>query len=55
MLEAIRTSKDNIKKEVLENIISDLRKRGTFGSFSEERMQLVLEGTWDKVEYNLMM
>ena len=39
--------------EVSENIISDLRKRGKFGGFSEERMQLVLEGIWDKVEYNL--
>ena len=35
------------------NIIADLRKRGAFGSFSEERMQLVLEGMWNKVEYAL--
>ena len=35
------------------NIIAELRKSGTFGGFIEERMQLLLEGMWDKVEYVL--
>ena len=39
--------------EVSGNIVAELRKRGTFGGFSEERMHLVLEGMWDKVEYDL--
>ena len=39
--------------EVSGNIIADLRKRGMFGSFSEERMQSLLEGTWNKIEYAL--
>ena len=39
--------------ELLGNIIAELRKRGTFGGFIEERMQLLLEGMWDKVEYSL--
>ena len=53
MLEAIRTSQDIMADEVSGNIVAELRKRGTFGGFSEERMQLVLEGMWDKVEYDL--
>ena len=39
--------------EVLGNIIAELRKRGTFGGFSEERIQSVLEGMWNKVDYSL--
>ena len=38
---------------VLGNIVAELRKRGAFGSFSEEMMQSVLEGMWNKVEYAL--
>ena len=37
--------------EVLGNIVAKLRKRGTFGGFSEERIQSVLEVMWNKVEY----
>ena len=53
MLEAISTSKDGMSDEVSENIIAELRKRGTFGGFSEERIQSVLEGMWNKVDYSL--
>ena len=35
------------------NIVAELRKRGTFGGFSEDRMQSLLEGIWNKVEYAL--
>ena len=47
-LEAIRTSQDVMADELSGNIIGELRKRGTFGSFSEERTQSVLEGMWNK-------
>ena len=53
MLEAIRTSQDRIADEVSGNIVADLRKRGTFGSFSEERMQSLHGRIWNKVEYAL--
>ena len=53
MLEAIRTSQECTEDEVSGNIIADLRKRGLFGGFGEERMQLVLEGMRNKVEYAL--
>ena len=39
--------------EVLGDIGVELRKRGTFGGFSEERVQSVLEGMWNKLEYAL--
>ena len=39
--------------ELLGNIIAELRKSGTFDSFIEESMQLLLEGMWDKLEYAL--
>ena len=39
--------------EVLENIVAELRKRGTFGGFSEERMQSFLKVMWNKLEYAL--
>ena len=39
--------------EVLGNIVAKLRKIGTFCGFSEERMQSLLEGMWNKVEYDL--
>ena len=39
--------------ELLGNIISELRKRVTFGGFSEDMMQSLLEGMWNKVEYAL--
>ena len=39
--------------EVLWNIVAELRKRGTFGGFSEEIMQFFPEGIWNKVEYDL--
>ena len=39
VLKAIRTSQDGILDEVLGGIISEFRNRGTFGRFSEERIQ----------------
>ena len=39
--------------EVSVNTIAELIKRGTFGGFSEERMQSVIEVMWNKVEYAL--
>ena len=39
--------------EVSRNIVAELRRRGTFGGFSEERMQSLIEGMWNKVEYDL--
>ena len=39
--------------EVLVNILEELRKRGTFGSFSEDMIQSLLGGVWNKVEYAL--
>ena len=36
--------------EVLENIVADLRKRGTFGGFNYERMHSLLDLLWTKVE-----
>ena len=53
MLEASGTSQDGIAYEVLRNIVAELRKKITFDGFSEEKMQLVLEGMWNKVEYTL--
>ena len=53
MLEAISTSQYSMSDEVSGNIVADLRKRGTFGGFSGERMQLLIYGMWNKVEYAL--
>ena len=39
--------------EVSGNIVAELSNIGTFGGFSEERMQSLLEGMWNKVEYAL--
>ena len=39
--------------EVSGDIIIELRKRGTFVGFNEERMQSLLEGMWNKIEYDL--
>ena len=39
-----------MEDEVSGNIIAELRKKGTFGSFSGDWMQLFLEGMWNKVE-----
>ena len=44
MFEAIRIIQDSMVGGVLGNIIAELRKRGTFGGFSEKRMQLFLKG-----------
>ena len=52
-LEAIRKSQDGMADEVSGNIVADLRKRGKFGGFIEERMQSLLEEMWNKVEYAL--
>ena len=52
MMEAIRTSQDGMADEVSRNIVAELRRRGTFGGFSEERMQSVLEGIWNKLKYD---
>ena len=53
ILEAIRISQGGMLDEVLGDIVPDLRKRVTFGGFSEERMQSLLEGMWNKVEHAL--
>ena len=53
MLEAIRASQYSMTDELLGNIIADSSKRVIFDSFSEERMQLVLEVMWNKVYYDL--
>ena len=50
MLEAISTSQDSMADEVSGNIVAQLKNRGTFGGFSEERTQLVLEEMWNQVE-----
>ena len=42
MLKAIRKYQDGMADEVSGNIVADLSKRGAFGGFSEERMQLFL-------------
>ena len=47
------TSQNSTADEVSGNIVVELRKRGIFGGFSEDIMQLVLEGVWNKVEYAL--
>ena len=39
--------------ELSGNIIAELRKRGTFDGFSEERIKLLLEGMWNNSEYAL--
>ena len=39
--------------EVLGNIVAELKKIGTFGGFSEKRIQSLLEGMWNKVDYAL--
>ena len=38
---------------VFPHITAELRKRGKFDGFSEERMKSLLEGMWNKVEYAL--
>ena len=53
MLEAIRTSQDIMADEVSGNIVAELSKLGNFGGFSEERMQSLLEGLWNKAEHVL--
>ena len=53
MLEAIMKYQDGMADEALGNIVSELRKRGKFGGFSEEMMQFFLEIMWNKVEYAL--
>ena len=53
MLEAIRTSQNGIVDEGLVNIVVELRKRGIFGGFDEDRMQSLPEGMYNKVEYAL--
>ena len=49
----IFTMLEAMSDEVSGNIVPELRKRGNFGGFSEERMQSVLEEMWNKVEYDL--
>ena len=39
--------------EVSGNIISELRMRETFGGFSEDRILLLIEVIWNKLEYVL--
>ena len=46
-----RKYQDGIADEASRNIVAELRKKRTFGGFSEERMWLVLDGMWNKVEY----
>ena len=43
MLEAITTSQDGMSDEFSWNNVAELRKRGIFGGFSEERMNLSFE------------
>ena len=49
MSEDIRKYKEGMAYESSGNIVAELRKRSTFGGFSEERMQSVLEGECNKV------
>ena len=53
MLEAIKIYQDGMADEVLENIVAELKKRGNFGIFNEESMQLLHEGIWDEKQYAL--
>ena len=53
MLEAIRTSQEGIADELSGNTVAELMKRGTFGGFNEERIQLLLEVTWNNIGYDL--
>ena len=53
MLEAIRISQDGTTDDVPGNTVAELRKRGIFGGFSKDRMQLVLERVWNKVKHDL--
>ena len=53
ILEATRISQDGMVDEVSGNIIADLRKKGTFGVFSDQRIQSLREGMWNKIEYDL--
>ena len=39
MLEAIRTTQDSMLDYVSGSIVVELRKRGTFGGFSDESMK----------------
>ena len=39
--------------EVSGNIVAELRKRVIFGGFGEDRVQLLLEVMWNKVNYDL--
>ena len=39
--------------ELSGNIAAQLKNRVTFGGFSEERIHLLLEGMWNKLEYAL--
>ena len=41
-----------MRDEVSGDIVADLRKRGTFGGLSGERMQSLIYGMWNKVEYD---
>ena len=42
MLKSTRISQDGMVNEASGNIILELRKRGTFGGFSEERIQSLI-------------
>ena len=42
-----------MEDELSGNIVAELRERGTFGGFSEDRMQWVLEGIFNNAEYVL--
>ena len=53
MLETVRISLDSMVDGILGNIIEELSKRGTFGGFSKERVQLLLGGIWNNVYYTL--
>ena len=53
LLEAIRSSQEDMVDEVMGNIAAELRKQGTFVSFREKRMQSLLEGMCNKAEYGL--
>ena len=52
MLEAIRTSQEGLADEVLRNIVSESWKRQSIRGFNEGRIQSLLEGIWNKLEYD---
>ena len=42
-----------MRDELSGDIVADLRKRGTFGGSSWDKMQSLIYGMWNKAEYAL--